>query len=267
MSFLGLFYGALIVLSYLSIKVLSGDSYLLYFASACGILFLVTLPFLRGPFPRPFKGVLIRALMYAITNFLILAAQNKGTVSSSLAAALIGSMAVSLPTLLKAPYRKKNFVIILCILLGAFLLLDQIKLSYLALVSGIIQAITFASASRVMRIHQIPIRWNLATGFGMVALVGFIVSFFMPLGEVAQLNWLNLLAICSVIGLSQIAFFRLYKNFSAESAGRFSLGRIPWGYLIDMIYLQTLMAPHTLVGVALLSVGSFMRRERRSARR
>ena len=205
--------------------------------------------------------------MYAITNFLILAAQNKSTVSSSLASALIGSMLVSLPILLKPPKRLKNIIIVSCLFIGIFCLFDQITMSYLALISGLIQAITYASASKVMRVHQIPISWNLAMGFGMVSLLGLAVSTIVPIGNPSNLHLLSVLGVCAVILMSQLAFFQLYKHFSIESAGRYSLGRIPWSYFIEMIYWQRMLAIHIIFGIFFLTVGSFLRRERRRATR
>ncbi len=265
--FFGSLYGAVIVLSYLSIKALSGQNYLLYFTISCAVLALFTLPFLKLPFPKVSSGILVRGVLYAVTNFLMLASQNQGKVSSSLAAALIGTLVVSLPSLLKPPYRAKNLLILSCIAVGVSLLMDQIVLSYLAVISGLIQAITFTTAGKLMRTHEMSIRWNLIAGFTCVSVLGGVVSFFTSLGDLSELKVVNLACIMAVILISQISFFQLYRNFSIETAGRFSLGRIPWSYVMEMIYSASLAPVHTIIGVLVLSVGSFLRKERRGSAR
>ena len=264
----GLFYGALIAGSYLVIKKVSGDLFIVYFSVSCLGLAFCLIPFLRLPFPKPFSPVLLRGIMYAITNFMFLTSQSNGSVSSSLAAALIGSMCISVPSLVKHPFRIKNFIIIISLFLGGFLLYDQIKVSYLALISGLLQAVTFSSASRSMRAQKNSIIWNLFVGFVIVAIFGSIGFMILPVfSRISEITFQSIIPICIVTLVAQIAFFTLYKEFKVESASRYSLGRIPWSFLIEMIYTGNVLPFHTIMGAIFLSFGSFTKRERRSEKR
>jgi hypothetical protein len=206
--------------------------------------------------------------MYSVTNFLILASQSSGKMSASLSTALIGSMCISLPPLLRAPYRLKNFIIILSFVLGGALLYDQIRISHLALLSGIIQAVTFATASNMMRVHKIPVSWNLFTGFLFATLLGCVITWAIPqVGSIHEVQLKPTLIMSVMILLSQLAFFKLYQLFSAEAASRYSLGRVPWSFLLEMALFRTLVPTHTLLGLAAVCFASFSRKERRSVAR
>ena len=266
-NFLGIFYGAMIFSSYFLIKILTGDQFAHYFVMSSGLLTLGLIPFTGFSIPKPFGGILIRGFLYSTTNFLLLTAQSKGEVSSSLVASLMGVLLVSIPRLIH-PIRMKNIFILSSLLIGALLLREKIQVSSLALIAGIIQALTFETASKIMRVHQHPIAWNLIAGFASVFFTGLLV---LPVIKAPlwypDLEWRIIIQVASILLLSQISFFTLYRWHSTEAASRYSLGRIPWSYFIEFIFVGKTFELQTTIGALFLAISAFMKKERRSMNR
>ncbi len=262
-EFLGITYGALIVISYMVIGHLSENHFVFLFSAASLLLTIVTIPFLSLPIPRPISGVLIRAVMYSLGNYLVLASQSRGSTSSSLAAALLGSMSVSLFSLIKAPFYARKAIILVSLSLGVYLLIDQITISYLAFLSGFLQAATLRSASKVMRYDQVSIPWNLFIGFALTSIVGGIILMIFPSQLTTNVNLISVVEIATVTVCAQIAFFNLYRTFPVESAARYSLGRIPWAYAIEMTVTQKLLPWNIVTGAVAIAIAAFVQQDRR----
>ncbi len=264
MKYYGLVYGLIIAISYLVIKVLAQDLHATYFTVSCGCLFLGTLFFLKKKPPQLF-GIILRGLLYSVTNFILLSVQNKTGVSAALTAALLGSLIIGLPPILKNLSRIKNLVIVLSLSLSIYLLRDKLALSSLAIACGLLQAGTYSITGRLMRAQSQYMTWNLASGFFWTLAMGSCIMLYNGnLSVLSQLDYMSILGIAFVIAVSQISFFILYSKFPVEDASRYSLGRIPWSYFLELSIGKTIFVPQIAIGTTLIFIAAFVQRERRS---
>jgi drug/metabolite transporter (DMT)-like permease len=256
----GFAYGGIVASAYLFVRLRGQDGGLGLFSAAAASVFLIHLALwprltLRGVLDRK---MVLRGLLYGLTQVLIFKAMANGHTSTALVASTMGSVFGVI--LGRAVLRER--IDGLAVVAGAFcfaavflnpMLIAQ---SHWGVLGGLIQGTGFVLARSLM-VEKKSRRQSISTGFFVAALVGVVVlSLEGKTGTIFTTGAENLAIGIGIALVVQYAFFHLYKVLDAQRASMLTLSRIPWAFGLEYAIVGTALAGPKILAATLITMGA-----------
>ncbi len=260
--FFGTCFGAFIAFIYFFVRWRGLDGGLTLFALGAGLVFLGHLVVWPRDTLAGLKDtkILIRAILFGITQVFLLKAQSNGNTSAVLVASTMGSVFGILAgrIFLKEKLEGLAFLAILSTVAAVFLNPILILSSYLGIIGGLIQGSSLA-LSRHLMIEKKSIRRNISTGYGIATLIA--VPILMSSGTAPLLQNISILDVIVTAGIAalvQYFYFFLCKRMDAPRIAILALSRIPWAIAIEYVILRHLPTQNGVVAGALIVLSTVL---------
>lgn len=260
--FYGICYGGFVAGAYLLIRVFGTQGGLNIFALSTAVAFVAHL--LLWP-RQTVAGLLdhkmvIRGVLYGLTQVLIFKAQAHGQTSAALVASTMGSVFGVILGRFFLGERLRGAALVAAGFCFTACFIDPLIIvkSYWGLAGGLIQGIGFVLARSLMLTGKSPSQ-SISTGFCLASIVGFVTLFLS--GEIAsasQINLRNLVFITIVVVLIQYAFFQLYRALDSQRASMLLLSRIPWALALEFLLFGAVIAAAQLASSILIAFGALL---------
>ena len=256
----GLAFGAIISVAYLFVKLRGSDGGLDLFCLASVAIFighLIIWPKLTLAGIMDWK-MMIRGLLYGLTQVLIFKSQAHGSTSTALIAATTGNVfgAILGRLILKEKLYGVALLAATICASAAFTNPNILIVSYWGLIGGFIQGLGFVLARSIM-IEKKSIRQSISTGFFFAAAISVAVLLLDQKGMTFLFNvrWNNVAFTVAIAVLVQYGFFYLFKILDSQRASLLALSRIPSAIGIESVLFGRLISVSQGVSAVLILIG------------
>ncbi len=268
MFLLSTLYGPLVAATYIAIKhfELSGGNGSTLFTIASGLGFFAH--FLLAPrsvlraLLRP--KIMLRGLLFGLSQVFILQAQSTGSTTYALSAAVVGSSLViaAAGLILKERISKGAFASGLLALSGCALNPAILGVSVLGVLGGVTQgvaAITTRSIVGAQKGKNVVLDTFLSVAVGLFCSMAFGALFLEPSQLThlkANTHLLPILVVLSATLLTQYAFFALYRALPAHKASVVGLSRIPASLALEFLLVGSVYSTREIASALLVATGA-----------